>query len=67
MNTIELRYELERLEAKYPGRELIVKAASNELGIRVMVGILAPPNPDESLGRGVGSKWERIEIPDPDA
>jgi hypothetical protein len=66
MNTAELRYQLQKLENDYPRRELIVEAHNGELQIRVQSGaaVMGPPDPTSSLGRGTGSQWLKIEIPD---
>jgi hypothetical protein len=66
MNTAELRYQLQKLENDYPRRELIVEAHNGELRIRIQSGaaVMGPPDPTSSLGRGTGSQWLKIEIPD---
>jgi hypothetical protein len=65
MNSIELRAALERFEKQYPGRELNIEARDRLLRIRIAFGTLQPlSSQDSSLGRGSGSRWEKIEILD---
>jgi hypothetical protein len=66
VTTVELRKKLSELEAQHPGRTLIVAAREKEIGVRIMSGArqesLAPA-PGE-MGRGVGSLWVKILVPD---
>jgi hypothetical protein len=65
MTVDELIAELQKKKAEYPNRELTVIARDEQIDIRVAMGKLLQTEsaPDETMGRGVGSRWDAIEVP----
>jgi hypothetical protein len=66
MTAKELTEKLAEIAAEFPNRELHVHARNESIGVEVETGRVTFPvqNDEPSLGRGYGSRWILIEVPD---
>jgi len=66
MTADELITKLQEMGRQYPGRPLVIHAKEGMLAIRVASGDarwLSEDASERAISWGVGSRWEKIEIP----